>query len=85
MRHGNRFTVNGRAYVLEGGGRLCPLSGLGLVQLGRAAYRALGLYNDLGMTTIAETRLDFQQVDEAERERARAIWRALQEWRQRQA
>src|SRR4051794_30667643 len=26
IRHGNRFIVNGREYVLEGGGRLIPIA-----------------------------------------------------------
>jgi hypothetical protein len=83
-RNGNHFTVNGREYVLEGGGRLCPVSGVGFVQLGRAAYRALALYNDLGMTTAVEAQLDRDKIDETERERARDVWRALQAWRQEQ-
>jgi hypothetical protein len=84
IRDGNRFVVNGREYVLEGGGRLCPVSGSGLVQLGRGAYRALGWYNDLGVTEVAEDHLDSARVVETEREHARVVWRALHAWRQRQ-
>ena len=82
IRNGNHFVVSGREYVLEGGGRLCPLVGEGFSQLGRGAYRALGCYNDLGITDLAEAQLDREIVREDEREAARAVWRALQEWRQ---
>jgi hypothetical protein len=84
VRDGNRFVVNGREYLLEGGGRLCPVSGSGFVQLGRGAYSALGWYNDLGVTVAVEAQLDLDGVYETERERAREVWRALQAWRQRQ-
>jgi hypothetical protein len=82
IRNGNRFIVNGREYLLEGGGRLCPVYGPGLIQLGRGAYSALGWYNDLGVTEAVEAQLDRDRVFEAERERAREVWRALQAWRQ---
>jgi hypothetical protein len=84
VRDGNRFIVNGREYVLEGGGRLCPVSGSGFVQLGRGAYYALGLYNELGLTDSAEVQLHLDRIHEAEREHARQVWRAIQAWRQRQ-
>jgi hypothetical protein len=83
-RDGNRFSVNGRVYILEGGGRLFPLSGDGLIPLGRGAYAALGSYTDFGVTEAVEVQLDREKVDEAERERARDVWRALQAWRQEQ-
>ena len=82
IRDGNRFEVNGRIYVLEGEGRLYPQSGDGLIQLGRGAYRALGMYNDWGLTGEAEVRLDRARVREDERPIARQIWLALQVWRQ---
>jgi hypothetical protein len=72
-RDGNRFDVNGRIYVLEGGGRLYPLSGEGLAQIGRGAYRALGMYNDWGLTEIAEVRLAQARIREDERAVARQI------------
>jgi hypothetical protein len=79
-RSGNRFDVNGRTYMLEGGGRLYPLIGDGLVRLERGAYRALGLYNHGGMTVEVEEQLDLERVLEVERERAREVWRTLREW-----
>jgi hypothetical protein len=85
MRDGNRFVVNNREYILEGGGRLCPVSGDGLIRLSRAAYSALGLYNFGGVTAATEAQLDRVKVDESAREQARRVWRALQVWRERQA
>jgi hypothetical protein len=82
VRDGNRFTVNGRTYLLEGGGRLCPVSGDGFTQLGRGGYRALGLYNGYGLSACAETQLDQERVREDEREAARDVWRSLHAWRQ---
>lgn len=81
-RDGNRFVVNSREYVLEGTGRLCPITGEGLYQLRRGGYRALGWYNALGLTAMAEAQLDQHMVLEEEREAARVVWRALQAWRQ---
>jgi hypothetical protein len=82
IREGNRFVVNGRVYTLESGGRLFPSSGDGLVRLGRGAYRALGMYNDEGVTEAAEMKLDRAGIREDERQVARQIWQALQVWRQ---
>ena len=82
VRDGNRFDVNGRAYMLEGEGRLCPLSGEGLIQLGRGAYRALGIYNAWGLTNEAEIRVGRARIQEGERQVARQIWLALQVWQQ---
>jgi len=84
VRHGNRFIVKGREYVLEGGGRLFPVSGTGLIQLGRGAYSALGWYNELGVTEAVEAQLERDGVSEVERGRARDVWQELQAWRQRQ-
>ena len=84
IRDGNRFVVNGRAYILEGDGRLIPITGEGLIPLGRDAYRALGQYNQTGLTEAAEAQLDLDQVHESERPVAREVWRAIQEWQQRQ-
>src|SRR5262245_43883316 len=81
-RDGNRFLVNEREYILEGGGRLFPVAGSGLVQLGRGAYRALGLYNDSGLVEHVERQLDLELIAESERAAARRVWRALDTWRQ---
>jgi len=84
IRHGNRFIVKGREYVLEGGGRLIPIAGEGLVPLGRGVYRALGQYNETGLTVASELQLDRDLVREEEREVARQVRRALEEWELRQ-
>lgn len=83
VRDGNRFVVSGREYVMEGDGRLFPTTGEGLHQLGRGAYRALAWYNSYGLTAAVEDQLVQDLVTEDERERAREIWRTLQDWRQR--
>lgn len=82
VRAGNRFRVNGREYGLEGGGRLYPIAGDGLHQLGRGAFRALGRYNDGGLTDAVETQLDQLGVRQDERRVARRVWYILQEWQQ---
>jgi hypothetical protein len=75
VRDGNRFSVNGREYLLEGVGRLCPVAGNGFVQLGRGGYAALGMYNDLGLTAVTERLLDEARVREDERPAVREVWR----------
>jgi hypothetical protein len=84
IRQGNRFVVNQREYVMEGDGRLMPVAGDGLVQLGRGAYRALGQYNQAGLTEASEQQLDRDRVDEEERLAARQVRRALEAWESRQ-
>jgi hypothetical protein len=56
--------------------------GEGLFQIGRGAYRALGMYDAWGLTEIAEVRMDQARIREDERAVARQIWRALHIWRQ---
>jgi hypothetical protein len=82
IRNGNHFLVNSREYVLEGEGRLCPIVGEGFIPLGRGSYRALGMYNEWGLTEFAEARVNRARIREDEREAARQVWRLLQEWRQ---
>jgi hypothetical protein len=84
VRTGNRFVVNGREYVLEGNWRLFPMTGGGLYQLGRGAYTALGWYDQLGVMPAVDARLVLERVTEDERLRGLEVWRAIQEWRQRQ-
>jgi hypothetical protein len=82
IRNGNHFLINGREYLLEGEGRLCPIAGEGFIPLGRGAYRALGMYNTWGLTEFAEARVDRARILEGEREVARQLWRLLQDWQQ---
>lgn len=76
VRQGDAFTVNGRTYRLKPNGRLFPVAGSGIHQLGRGAFKALGVYNRYGISPRAEEFLDLQALEPAEREAARAAWRA---------
>lgn len=46
---GNEYHINNRVYG-EHGGTLYPISGAGLYQLDRGAYKALGILNQFGDT-----------------------------------
>jgi hypothetical protein len=78
-RNGNRFSINGREYVSKGDGGSYPVSGPGVHQLGRGAFKALGVYNELGMTHAAERQLDLQGIRPEEREDAARAWLAERE------
>ncbi|MDP8921524.1 MAG: hypothetical protein M3O34_01450 [Chloroflexota bacterium] len=80
-RDGNRFVVNRRTYVLKPGGRLYPVEGAGLHRLSRGPYRALALYNDPELRMDPERMLDLEGVSEEDREVARRLKRAIDEWR----
>jgi len=84
IRDGNAFTVNGRVYVLEPGGRLFPREGDGLHRLTRGGYRALALYNDPELGMDPERMLDLEEVAEEDREIARRLKREIDDWRGRQ-
>lgn len=81
IRDGNTFTINGRTYVLEPGGRLFPREGEGMYRLSRGEYRALALYNDPGLRMNPEQMLDREQVAEVDREVARRLKQEIDEWR----
>jgi len=76
IRKGNDFTANGRIYRMKGQDSVFPLSGPGLYQLDRGAFRALMVYNELGLTARAELELDRWGVIVEARELARAVYRA---------
>lgn len=78
-RDGNRFSINGRLYVSKGDGGSFPVSGPGVHQLGRGAFKALGVYNELGMTDAAERQLDLQGIGPDERAAAARAWLAARE------
>ena len=80
-RDGNWFAVNGRTYVLEPGGRLFPVVGDGLHRLSRGQYRALALYNDAELHMDPDLMLDLEGVAEEDREVARRLKGAIDEWR----
>lgn len=82
IRRGEFFLLpSGRLYGQEGSGRLYPIDGPGLHRLGRGAYRALGVYNEFGLSGQAEGLLDRRGIVQEEREAARRAWRAGQEGR----
>lgn len=79
VRDGNTFTVNGRVYGMEPNGAAYPITGSGVHQLNRPAYKALGWYNLLGDTDEAERQLDREQIDAEHRAAALKAWRAERE------
>lgn len=74
-REGDRYIINGRRYGMEPGGRLFPIDGSGFTQLTRPQFRALGVYNEFGLTPRAEMYLDRRQTSTADREVASQLWR----------
>ena len=72
VRQGDRYTVNGRVYGVEEGGRAYP----GIYQLSRGAFKALGIYNLFGLTDRSEAILDEMGIESAERLAGREAWRA---------
>jgi hypothetical protein len=70
---GNTVTVNGRTYGIEPTATLYPISGPGFVFLDRGSYIALGFYNELGVTDLAEIRMDQARITPQSRENARAV------------
>jgi hypothetical protein len=73
VRMGNTVTVHGRTYGIEPTATLYPISGPGFEFLDRGSYIALGFYNDLGVTDLAEFRLDQARITTQSRERARYV------------
>lgn len=73
VRVGNEVTVNGRTYGIEPTATLYPITGPGFVLLDRGAYKALGYYNDFGVTDLAETRLDQANISAQSRAVARRV------------
>jgi hypothetical protein len=76
IRSGERWTVHQRTYHVDATGHTWPVSGPGIYMLDRAAFLALGIYNEYGLTAAAETLLDLEQVDERARAEARLVWQA---------
>lgn len=74
LRRGDTFTINGRTYGMEANGTAFPISGPGIHELDRGAYRALGVYNRLGTTPRAEEILDLERITPEQRRRALEAW-----------
>ncbi|HOQ27462.1 MAG TPA: hypothetical protein PLH36_01845 [Armatimonadota bacterium] len=60
-RDGEFYHINGRIYTVHNG-RAVPVSGDGVHQLDRGAYKALMIYNSMGLTPEAEARLDAEKI-----------------------
>lgn len=79
-RAGNSFEVNGRTYgvkSLHSGSRLYPVSGHGIHhihQLTRNEVKALGIYNDLGISPSVELIIARMGLSIAEQYRVRTLW-----------
>lgn len=78
-RNGNLWTVSGRPYHVEASGHAWPVSGAGSHTLDRAAFLALGIYNEYGMGEAAERLLDLEEVAESDRAEARGVFAAGQD------
>lgn len=73
IRVGNTVSVNGRTYGIEPTATLYPISGRGFAFLDRGSYKALGYYNDLGITDLAEEEMSRALISPQSRERARFV------------
>lgn len=78
IRTGDRFLINERRYHQEANGTLYPVDGVGFHQLDRGAFRALGVYNEFGLTARAEEILRLRQIAPEARQRGRAVHELLQ-------
>jgi hypothetical protein len=76
QRIGDRYFINDRIYGTHGG-TLYPVSGPGLHQLDRGAFKALGVFNRFGDTQRAAEVLDMMGIDREQREAALRAWRAV--------
>lgn len=78
VREGDRYTVNGRTYVLEPTGTLAPTTGDGFFLLNRGAYSALRVYRTFGITERAERYVGrMPNVGPDERLAARSVIRSV--------
>ena len=75
-RVAGNFLVNGRTYGAHGG-TLYPISGPGFTQLGRAAFKALGVFNKFGNSSQAATILNRMGVNVSDRLSALNVWKGL--------
>jgi len=73
-RDGQHYWINGRKYFVKPDGGSYPVDGPGVHRLSGGAYQALKVYNEIGLTEAAETRLNLYHVTEDEREIARQLY-----------
>ncbi|HEX5164822.1 MAG TPA: hypothetical protein VFV93_05455 [Thermomicrobiales bacterium] len=73
VRIGNTVSVNGRTYGIEPSTTLYPIAGPGFAFLDRGSYKALGYYNEIGITDLAEEAMDRTLISSQSREHARSV------------
>jgi RHS repeat-associated protein len=71
------FEINGRLYGVHDGA-LYPISGPGFHSLDRGAFKALGVYNELGNTAEATAMLDRMKIGESARAAGLRVWEIIQ-------
>ena len=76
IRVGEHWTVHRRTYHVDATGHAWPVSSPGVYVLDRAAFLALGIYNEDGLSDVAEALLDLERIGAAARSEARKVWRA---------
>ena len=76
IRRGHEFEVNGRTYRMKADDGCFPVSGDGVHEFDRPAFRALGVYNALGATPDAEQALDRLHIEAGPRQEVLRVWRA---------
>lgn len=75
VRIGETWTVNGRRYWIDQPNTLYPIDGDGFVPAPHRTYKAVGIYNQDGLTSAAEDHLDQSLVTADSRQQARRILR----------
>lgn len=75
VRTGESLTIHGRRYWIDQPDTLYPIEGDGFVPASRGAYKAIGIYNQYGLTVEAEGRLDLSRITTDSRQEARRILR----------
>jgi hypothetical protein len=75
IRIGEILSINGRRYWVDQPNTLYPIDGDGLVPADRGTYKAIGIYNQFGLTPAAEDRLERSRITIERRQDARRILR----------
>jgi hypothetical protein len=75
IRTGETLSINGRRYWIDQPNTLYPIDGDGFVPAARGTYKAIGVYNQYGLSVEAERRLDHSRIIAESRQEARRILR----------
>ncbi len=70
------WAINGRTYGAHDNGTLYPIRGTGFHELGRGAFKALGVYNKFNDTPRAKEILDKMGISASDRQAALKAHRA---------